>query len=524
MAFTWQQAREELASRRQRALQHGGEAAVARQRKAGRMLIRERIDYITDDGSFTEVGTMAVNRAKDGAGNELPPTASAYICGLATIDGRDVAIGGEDFTVNAGAAGHALDRSKGGMGGFVEKMAHEYRIPMIRSVEGAGGGVADQMEKGHAPLVSLYSFGPTFRLLGEVPLLTAALGPCAGAAAALVCASHFSVMSKDTACLFAGGPPVVSRALGRRIDKFELGGWEVHGKVSGVVDNVAENEKDAMDQIRRVLSYLPQNVWELPPFVETDDPVDRRGEELLKIIPENRRRPYQMQKVIDAIVDRGSFFEIGNAWARSLITGFARVGGYVVGVIANNPMSLGGAFDGPAAQKQTRFVELCDTFHIPLFFLVDVPGFMIGPAAEADGVLRKGTRAIQATMDTTVPIVTVHVRKAYGMACNATTNPEGLCLRLAWPTAEWGDMPIEGGVEAGFRREIESAPDPEKRRAEIEERLLEQASPWYTAEAFGVEEMIDPAETRWYVWRFLKAAQGALRTQLGPRERVGIRI
>ncbi|MFQ5873236.1 MAG: acyl-CoA carboxylase subunit beta [Dehalococcoidia bacterium] len=521
--FTWKEARKDLKKRRERALQHGGPAAVERQRKSGRRTVRERLDELADDGSFVEIGTLAIDRRYDSQGKELEPTAAGYVMGLAEVDGRPAAIGGEDFTVSAGHT-VGLDRGKGGMGGFVEDLAHEYRIPLLLCEEGVGGGVSMQVSGGHAPLVSSASFGRCFQLLGEVPVLTAAMGACAGGTAARLILSHFCVMTRDTACVFAGGPPVVERALGHKVNKFDLGGAEMHTKLSGMVDNVAADESDALNQIKRVLSYLPQNVWEMPPHATTDDPPDRRDEVLLEIMPEDRRRAYDPHDIIEVLVDRGSFFEIGPDWGRALITGLCRFGGYSVGILANNPMHIGGALDAQAAQKQARFVEVCDTFHIPLVYLVDVPGFMIGEAAERDATLRKGMRALQALMEATVPMVTVHTRKAFGMACNATANPERLHLRVAWPTAEWGDMPIEGGVAAAFRREIEAAPDPDAYRAEVEARLLKDASPWGTAEAFGVEELIDPTETRGFITRFLKAAQGSIKTNLGPKSRTGIRV
>ena len=521
--FTWEAARQELRYRRERALQHGGPTAVERQRKGGRRTTRERLDELADEGSFVEIGTLAIDRRYDSQGKELEPTSAAYVMGLAEVDGRPVAIGGEDFTVSAGHT-IGLDRKKGGMGGFVEDLAHEYRIPLLISVEGVGGGVGMQQTTGHAPIVSSASFGRCYELLGEVPVLAAGLGACAGGSAGRLVISHFSVMTRDTACVFAGGPPVVERALGHRINKFDLGGAHIHTQVSGSIDNAAVDESDALNQLKRVLSYLPQNVWEMPPYIPTDDPPDRHDELLLEIIPEDRRRAYDSHDVIEVMVDRGSFFEIGPDWGRSLITGLCRFGGYPVGVMASNPIHIGGALDAQAAQKQTRFVELCDTFHIPLVYLVDVPGFMIGEAAEREGTLRKGMRALQAMMEATVPMVTVHMRKAFGMACNATANPDRLLLRLGWPTGEFGDMPVEGGVAAAFRREIDAAEDPDAFRAEIEARLLEDSSPWKTAEAFGLEEMIDPTETREYIYRFIKAAQGSIRTNLGPKYRCGIRV
>lgn len=354
-------------------------------------------------------------------------------------------------------------------------------------------------------------------LMGEVPVLAMVSGAAVGGTAGRTVLSHFSVMTKDSV-IFAGGPPLVKRALGLDLDKFELGGAKVHTAV-GTVDNIAEDEDDAIAQMQTVLGYLPQNVYELPPRGDRSDPVDRRAEELLDIIPENRRSPYKVDRVIKAIVDRESFFEVGPKWGRSVTTGFARLDGVPVGVVASNPRYLGGSLDVSAAQKQSRFVDMCSTFHLPVVYFVDVPGFMVGPDAERNGTLRWGMRAIQSIVEAEVPILTVHVRKAYGMAVNATANPDALGLRIAWPSAEWGDLPVEGGVEAGFRREIDAAEDPVAYRKMVEERMLELANPFGTAEAFGVENMIDPRETREVLCAFVNASLHRLETSRGPQQR-----
>ena len=514
--FTWAKAREELKARRERALRHGGAQAVERQRAGGRRVARERLAELADEGSFREIGTLAVDRSYDADGDALEPTSTSYITGLAEVDGRPVVIGADDFTVSAGYTVN-LDRFKGNFSGFAEDLAREYRIPLLVNVEGVGGGVNIQQSKGYSIIPSSMSFGSGFALLDEVPVLAAGMGACAGGHGARLMMSHFSVMTRDTACVFSGGPPVVERALGRKVNKFELGGADVHTKVSGMIDNAAIDETDANNQLKRVLSYLPQNVWEMPPVADCDDPTERFDEKLYKIVPENRRRAYDVHKVINVLVDEGSFFEIGPDWGRALVTGLSRFGGYPVGVLANNPMVLGGAVDAKAADKQTRFIQLCNTFNIPFVYLVDTPGFLIGEEAEKAATLRRGLTAVQTMLAATVPMVTVHTRKAFGLAALATANIDRACLRLCWPSSEFGDMPVEGGVAAAFRREIEAASDPAAYQREIEEQLLEESSPWKTAEAFAVEEMIDPVETRSYICKFIKASQGRIRTQLGPK-------
>ncbi len=349
------------------------------------------------------------------------------------------------------------------------------------------------------------------------------MGTAAGGPAGRAILSHWSVMVKDKGQIFAAGPPVVERSLGERLSKEELGGSQVAVDSAGTIDNAADDEEQCFAMVRRFLSYMPQNVWELPPVAPPEDPPARMDEGLASIIPEERRRPYSMHKLIEMIVDRDSTFEIQPTFGRSVITMLARLGGYPVGVIANNPMVYGGAMTAESARKQAHFTELCDTFHIPLVFLVDVPGFMVGSAAESRATLREGMKAVYVALQATVPILTVVVRKCYGMAGMATCDKNGLDLKIAWPSAEWGSLPVEGGVAAAYRREIEAAPDPKAREQEIEAELRAVASPFLTAEQFAVEDVIDPRETRPYLFRFLEAAQTRLRTQLGPKYRPGVR-
>jgi acetyl-CoA carboxylase carboxyltransferase component len=356
-----------------------------------------------------------------------------------------------------------------------------------------------------------------------VPVVSAVLGTAAGGPAGRAILSHWSVMVKGTAQVFAAGPPVVERSLGHKITKEELGGFAVAVDAAGTIDNAVASEAECFAAVKRFLSFMPSNVWELPPVVPTADPPDREEEGLAEIVPRNRRQPYDMRRLIRLVVDRDSALEIQPTFGKAVITSLARLNGKPVGVIASNPMVNGGAVDGKAARKQIHFVELCDTFHIPIVFLVDVPGFMVGLQAEAAGTLRDGMRCVYALGTVTVPMVTVIVRKCYGMAGMATTNKNGLNLKIAWPSAEWGSLPIEGGAAAAFRREIEQAPDPDARLREIEDELRALASPFRTAEAFGIEDIIDPRKTRAYLCRFIDAIQPSLRTELGLKERAGVR-
>jgi acetyl-CoA carboxylase carboxyltransferase component len=519
--MSWEPEVEELRRRRAMAQELGGAERVARQHADGKLTVRERIERLVDKGSFQEFG--ALTGAATYAGGRLEAiTPAPYVMGLARIDGRTVAIGGEDFTVRGGSSA-GLDRRKGGQGGLVEDLAQGYRVPLINLVDGAGGSVRTVARTGHAHLPGTDTFARSVELLAQVPVIGAVLGSSAGGPAARAVLSHFSVMVEGTSHVFSAGPAVAERALGERLTKDDLGGADVAVNAGGAIHNRVGTEDEAFAQVRRVLAYLPSNARELPPRASPDDAADRRDEALLAIVPRNRRRMYDMRRLIGHVVDRDSMFEIRPTYGRTVITALARLDGFAVGVVANNPMHLGGALDAPGARKMEHFVEVCDTFHLPLVFFVDTPGFMIGRAAELAGTLPAGARALWAVQQATVPKVSVIVRKCYGMGGMVSTATDPLSLRLAWPSAEWGSLPIEGGVAVAYRREIAAAADPARRQKEIEEELRAMNSPWRTAEAFGVEDIVDPRETRPLLCRLIEAAQGALRGGLGPKARAGVR-
>ncbi len=518
--MSWKAEADELVLRHSFADALGGPEAIDKHHAQGRLTVRERIAGLTDAGSFQEIGRLAGKGTyEDGKLVKVVP--APYVMGLATIDGRPVAVGGEDFTVRGGTSWGG-DRRKGGQGGFVEDLAHEYRIPLVNLIDGAGGTVTSAKRRGHTVFPGVDGFERSVQLMSEVPVVSAVLGTAAGGPAGRAILSHWSVMVKGTSQVFAAGPPVVERSLGQKIDKEALGGAQVAVDTAGTIDNAAESEAQCFAMIRRYLSYMPRNVWELPPAAACDDPVDRRDEGLLSIVPRERRQPYNMRKLVAMVVDRDSIFEIQPTFGRAVITALARMNGKVVGVIANNPMVNGGAMDVKAARKQAHFIELCDTFHIPIVFLVDVPGFMVGLQAEQAATLREGMRAVYVALQATVPMLTVVIRKCYGMAGMGTTDKNGLDFKIAWPSSEWGSLPVEGGAAAAFRREIAAAPDPKRRLQEIEAELRELASPLLTAEAFGVEDVIDPRETRPYLCRFIDAMQGRLATTVGPKARAGV--
>jgi acetyl-CoA carboxylase carboxyltransferase component len=521
--MSWQAEIEDIERRRALAEQCGGEAAVARHHAEGKLTVRERIGKLLDAGSFREVGKLAGKAAYDEAGKLQSFTPAPYVCGIGRIDNRPVAVGGEDYTIKGGA-GYGGGRRKGGQGGFVEDLAKLYRIPLVNLIDGVGGSVTSLERRGHStfPGSGQDGFERSVELLGLVPVVSAVMGTAAGGPSGRAILAHWSVMVRGTSQIFAAGPPVVERAFGTKVHKDELGGAKMAVDTAGTIDNAADSEDECLAMIRRFLSYMPANVWELPPVGATTDPVDRCEDALAAIIPRNPRQPYDVRKLIGMIVDRDSVFEIQPTFGRAAVTCLARMHGKVVGIIANNPM-FGGIVDIKAARKQTHFTELCDTFNIPLIFLDDVPGFQIGLESEAAGMLRIGMQGRYLNMQLSVPVFTVVVRKCYGMAGGSTIDRAGLNFKIAWPSAEWGSLPIEGGVKAAFRREIEAAPDPKAKEAEIEAEVRAYTSPFRTAEAFAVEDLIDPRETRPYLCQFVDAAWPGMQTRVGPKFRAGVR-
>ena len=327
-------------------------------------------------------------------------------------------------------------------------------------------------------------------------------------------------MVRGSSQLFVAGPPVVNRAFGGEVGKEELGGSHIHAHGSGAVDNEVESEQVAFADIRLFLSYLPSSVWENAPVSEPSDDPERREQELISVVPRDRRRVYPMRRIIGLVMDIGSFFEIGRYFGPSLITGLARLDGIPVGVMANDPAYYAGAIDAAAAEKMTRFVDLCDTFRLPLVNFVDNPGFLVGVGAEKQGTIRKGVRALAAVYQATNPWCSVIVRKAFGVAGAGHSNHTRASTRYAWPSGEWGSLPIEGGVEAAYKRQIQAADDPDKLREELEAKLATLRDPILTAEAFGIEEIIDPRDTRPLLIEFARRAHAIVRAEArGPKSR-----
>lgn len=505
--MTWQPEIDELHQRVARARAMGGPERVERQHQSGRLTVRERIERLVDDGSFREIGSVA-GKAEYGPDNTMTSFLPANcVFGRAHIDARPVVVAGDDFTVRGGSADAAIwEKMK-----MAETMAREFRLPLIRMVEGSGGGgsVRSLEKSGRANLPGgpggqsggLHLCAAT---MSEVPVVGLALGSVAGLGAARLCVSHYSVMVKNISAVFVAGPPVVER-IGEKLTKQELGGADI-ATAAGTVDHAVDSEDEAFACARKFLSYLPSSVWELPPrATPTDDP-ERRDDFLLSIVPRDLRKVYNTRKVIQAVVDTGSFFEMGRQFGRSIVTGLARLDGRPVAVMAGDPYFFAGAWTAAAAQKIVRFVDLAEAFHLPVVHLVDCPGFHIGLAAEKAGTMRQAVKAVAAINQSTVPWCSIIVRNVFGVGGGAHQPQTHQGFRYAWPSARWGSLPFEGGIEAAYRTELSEALDPKAKLAEIEATLESLRSPFRTAEAFWVEEVIDPRDTRKLLCEFANLA------------------
>jgi acetyl-CoA carboxylase carboxyltransferase component len=503
--LSWQKELDDVTKRRALALRMGGPDKVARQHASGKLTVRERIDRLLDAGSFREVGTIA-GAARYDAGELVDFVPANQVSGHGTIDARPVAVVGDDFTVRGGAADASVYEKLL----YPERLAHDLRMPIVRLVDGTGGGgsVRTLESKGFTYVPALPGWHILDGNLARVPVVGLALGSVAGLGAARVAASHYALIVRETAQIFAAGPPVVAHA-GQTVTKEELGGSQLHAR-NGTVDDEVESEDAAFARTRRFLAYLPRSVYELPARVGCDDDPGRREEMLLSIVPRDERKVYTMRPIVEAIVDRGSFLEIGRLWGRSVICGLARFGGVACAVLASDPYHYGGAWTRASSEKLTRLVDLADTFHLPIVHLVDVPGFQVGVDAERAATIRAGVRAMSAIERSSVPWCTILVRKCFGVA-GAANRPAGrLSMRYAWPSGSWGSLPIAGGLEAAYRADLEAAANPQEKRAEIEARLRAVTSPVRSAEKFSIEEIIDPRDTRRLVCEFAELAVHAL--------------
>lgn len=508
--MSWKADVEELKRQTEMAQQMGGEDGIAFQHSRGKLTVRERIDKLQDPGTFQEIGALAGTATWEGDHvSSLKP--SNTVIGTCSVDGRKVAISGGDFTIRGGAS----DASIGNKGQFAEKLALETRIPYIRLLDATGGSVKTFEKIGRTYLPGNAGTNLSAELLQNVPVVSAVLGSVAGLPAVQACLCHFSVMVKGTSQVFVAGPKVVEQATGQTISKEDLGDERTQLK-NGVIMNLAENEEDAINQVRQFLSYLPSNIWEAPPRIACTDQPDRRDESLLSVVPDNRRQIYDPRKVINAVLDKDSFFEMMPLYGRARVTGLARANGVPVAVMANHPKFNGGSMDVAAGEKTIRLIELANTFHLPLVYFADEPGFSVGHAQEQTGIIRAGARIVTATAQSKMPYICFVLRQLYGVAGGLHQRGSGLYRRYAWPSTHGGSMHIEGGTAIAYKRDIENSEDPEAKRAEIEAMLQGISSPFRNAHAFGLEDLIDPRDTRPLLIDFIEDAWKVIQTQLGP--------
>ncbi|TPX30097.1 acetyl-CoA carboxylase [Synchytrium microbalum] len=477
---------------------------VIRQREQGKLTPRERIALLIDPNTaLREFGSVA------GKGhytnNKLVDfTRANFVTGRATVISRNVVVGADDFTVRGGHADGAIWRKQL----YGEQMAREYRIPVIRLIDGSSGGgsVTTILKNGSSPLPHQVNFPTMINLLQDAPVAAAVLGPAVGMGAARATLTHFTVVCRGLGQLFAAGPPVVYSAWHVRLSKEELGGADVHIP-NGTFDNEAISELECMNQIRQWLSYMPQNTSHLPPRAPPPVAIPSQ-ESLLTAIPKKQTRSYDPRTAyLSTILDPNSFFEIGRGWGQEISTGWGRIDGFVVGIIASDPRHGAGAMTHISSRKLSRFVQIADLFNIPIVSFVDQPGFAIGLKAESEATIRFGSGAAASVYLTQLPWFTVIVRKAFGVAGgvmvsrgDANAQGGGLHDRVAWPSGSWGSLPLEGGIEAAYKRELtEAGPNADKRRKELLAQFDEVLSPYRSAEQFDIEEIISPVDTRQYL-------------------------
>ncbi|MFL6870752.1 MAG: acyl-CoA carboxylase subunit beta [Candidatus Azotimanducaceae bacterium] len=507
--MSWDKEIEEMGSREALAFEMGGPDKVARQHEFKKLTIRERIDHIADSESFHEIGTLAGVGEYDDDGNLQAFTPSNFVFGTADIDGRPVILSGDDFTVRGGSA----DASIPGKRTRAEGLAVELRLPHIRLVDGMGGGgsVKTIEMAGRTYIPEVRGWETIVQHLAVAPSVSLALGSVAGIGAARVASSHYSVIVRDSAQMMIAGPALVDWASLGDVSKEELGSYKIHTR-NGAIDDEAASEQEAFAMARQFLSYLPSSADELPPLQDcTDDPT-RTDEALLSLVPKDPRQVYKMHSLLESVCDTGSFFEMGRKWGRSIITGLARFGGIPVAIFAENPRVYGGAWTADAARKLTRLLDLAATFHLPVIHLEDCPGFLIGKQSEEEATIRYGSTALAALGQCTTPFCCVVIRKAFGVAGAANHKPGSHHMRAAWPSGDWGSLPIEGGIEVAYKAEIAEAKDPDAHLAKIKDRLNRLRSPYRSAEFFEIEEIIDPRQTRRYLCEWAKLARKAVRT------------
>jgi acetyl-CoA/propionyl-CoA carboxylase carboxyl transferase subunit len=481
----------ELRERRERAHRGGGLDRIERQHDRGKLTARERIDYLLDDGTFREVGAFVEHQCTNFGMEDRTAPGDAVVGGYGEIDGRPTAVYAHDFTFLGGSVGSAVADKVC----TVVDWAIDNRIPVVGLNDSAGARIQEGVD-------ALDGFSRVFAkhtaASGVVPQVSVIMGPCAGGATYAPALTDFVFMVEDTSNAFITGPDVVETVTGEDVTKAELGGATAHSTKSGVAHATGPADEAVLDTVRRLLSYLPASAHEAPPAVAADDDPTRRTSGLEVIVPTESVKPYDVREVIGTIVDMDSFFEVRASWARNLVTGFARLDGYPLGVVANQPRMTAGTLDVEAAQKGARFVRFCDAFNVPILTLVDTPGFMPGSEQEHRGIIRHGAKLIHAYAEATVPLLTLVTRKAYGGAYIVMASKSlGADVNYALPEAEMAVLGPKPAVRILYGDEIEAADDPERRRQElIEEYRTSFANPYEPAKRGHLDDVVEPGTVR----------------------------
>jgi acetyl-CoA carboxylase carboxyltransferase component len=494
----------ELEARRHKNLAMGGKEKIAKQHERGKLTVRERIDLLFDKDTFVEFGLLAQQQAVRGGEPDADGTpADGVVTGHGEVDGRQVWVIAYDFTVMAGSMGAVGEQFKAAR---VRELALRYRKPIVWLLDSAGARI--QEASGSTFAGTGYLFYDQVVMSGVIPQVAAMLGPCSAGTAYIPGLADFVPMVKETSSMSLGGARLVKAATGEEVTDHDMGGSQVHCYESGVADNEVADDAECIAAVRRFLSYLPSSNTDSPPFHDTDDSPDRMVKGLDKIVPTNPRAAYDVKRVIKAVFDRESWFEIKPAWAKNIVVGFARAGGHAVGVVANQPMQKGGILDSDSADKAARFIRMCDAFNVPLVYLMDVPGFIVGSQVEKEGIIRHGAKMLYATSEATVPKVTVIMRKAYGagyyVMCGKGYQPD---LIVAWPLAEISVMGPEGAVNIIFNKQIEASSNPEETRAQLIDTIRTQINPYLAAGWAMIDDVIDPADTRRVIIRGIEQAR-----------------
>src|SRR5436190_13472756 len=490
---TMREAAEELRDKKAKFREGGGADRVARQKELGKLTVRERLDLLFDPGTFDEFGLLAHHQSVSPQMQGKFTPADGCLTGVGRVDGRRVGVIAYDFTVMAGSIGMVGEIKAGRM----RELTLRERIPLVWLVGSAGARIQEAAGSMFARTGDL--FREQVHMSGVIPQVAAMVGPGAAGTAYIPGLADFVPMVKGTSNMALGGPHLVKAAVGEDVTAEEMGGSAVHSKVSGVADLEVADDRECLEVVRKYLGYFPPSNLEKPPRSEASDPPDRSCDVLTEIVPANPRQAYDVRKVIREIVDDGDFFPMKPDWARNLVTGFARFGGRPAGIVANQPMFLGGALDVNSADKAARFVWLCDAFGIPLVFLMDCPGFLVGSAVEKQGIIRHGAKMLFAVSEATVPKVTVVLRKGYGagyFVMNGRAYEADYIV--GWPTAEIAVMGPDGVVNIAFRKQVEAAPEEERTalRLKLAEQIRANIGPYVAAGWGFLDDLIDPADTR----------------------------